>query len=143
MPYAISYTPVDTAAVDAYSLDGMLRFTGILALILSVLLAGVTVCPRGALSCSMALQAQHDCCAKGSGLHRVNCCGQAGQQPSRVVGSGIINQHQTGVMHLAGATVALATGAAEPKAAILNRLRLDCGPAPPSTPLSHHTLLLL
>jgi len=121
----------------------MSRFAGILALILSVLVAGVTVCPRGALSCSMTMQTKHDCCAKGSGLHRVNCCGHASQQPARVVGSGIISQHQTAVMHLAGTTVALATGATEPEAAVLNRLRFDCGPAPPHTPLSHHTLLLL
>jgi len=121
----------------------MLKFVGIVALLMSVLLAGITTCPRGALSCTMAMQRPHDCCAKGSGIRRVDCCGHEAQQPARSVAAGIISQYQTSVTSFVGMTPALPLRAAVSEAAVLQWLRFNLGPAPPYTPLSNHTLLLL
>ncbi len=110
-------------------------------LIVAVLLAGLTVCPHGALSCcTVAMQASHHCCGNGVQLKEVNCCGRNGR-PDQTVASAMISQPDTILKYVAAMPAPVLTRAAR-RDFVLVRL-LDYGPAPPETPYTRHTSLLL
>src|SRR5262245_54782349 len=54
----------------------MARRLASLLLAASVVFTGLTICPGGALSCTMLQTAKHTCCDQRLALREHNCCGR-------------------------------------------------------------------
>jgi len=120
----------------------MLRRVSILVLVSTLYGAGVTICPRPASSCMMALQARHACCDHAA-LRMSQCCCAAGQRTVQLVSTTGPLQPQ----HSSEALVAVPgwqVHVVEATAPAVDQLmRAGYGPAPPHTPIRNHLQLLL
>lgn len=122
----------------------MLAKAAVAVLVAAFVLGGVTVCPRGGLSCPTRNQAQHRCCTQAESLQATTCCVGATHAPSAAISPPDANPERGASAHLLAA-VAVAT--AVRGGDWQNRTRhyrfLRAGPAPPHTPLAQRTSLLL
>ncbi len=111
-----------------------------LLLAASVVLTGITACPRGGL-CSVIQQAAHKCCHRSEALRSLNCCDAGSQLASRALGperaldQGRIAPDAVAVLpidsHATSTSVAFTRSAPR------------WGLAPPGTLTAQHTSLLL
>lgn len=125
-----------------HTVDSMSRRLGVLVLLIAVSLSGSATCPRGAIACSMMQPAVHDCCKHRTTLRADDCCCKAAHQltsqaistaPQRDTVSGRL---VAALLHPVPCWAAAGGGlsAGNP---------LGHGVAPPDTPITQHTLLLL
>jgi hypothetical protein len=112
-----------------------------LLLAATVAFAGLTTCPRGALSCTMLKQANRACCGNQLALRSHNCCGN-GQQAASQALNGIAGHSERESFR--SITVTLRVPDVHAAAPQRSRCSVQTGgPAPPDTPLTQHTQLLL
>ncbi len=110
----------------------------------TLVLGGVTVCPRGALSCPTRRQASHRCCAHTESLQAANCCADAACAPSAAVSAPAAGyEPDTSAKPVLAYAVSAATlpGGWQIRASHIRFVR--AGPSPPRTPITQHTSLLL
>jgi hypothetical protein len=113
-----------------------------LLLAATVAFAGLTACPRGALSCTMLKQANRGCCGNQLSLRSHNCCGN-GQQAASQALNGIAGDSER--QSFRSITVTLRVPDVHSAAQQSGRCSVQTGggPAPPDTPITQHTQLLL
>ncbi len=120
----------------------MSRRLAILLLVAVVAAAGVVSCPRGAKACAFARKSAHDCCKQSTALRTGSCCCADGQQmPSPAIGASYQYDHSPAKALVAVLPLINQTGMANVLCAGSHHLRH--GLAPPGTPVTQHTLLLL
>ena len=121
--------------------DSMSRRLGILLLLAVVSLSGSATCTRGAMACPMVRQAAHDCCKHRATLRSDDCCCKAAHQ---LTSQAISTAPQTENVSVR-LVVALLHPVLSPTtdSGSLSVGHLLHGVAPPDTPITQHTLLLL
>jgi hypothetical protein len=113
-----------------------------LLLAATVAFAGLTVCPRGALSCTMLRQANHACCGNQLSLRARNCCG-SGQEGAGPVLSAISGHPDRESFRSCAVTLRAPDLPTAAQPGIRCPLHSAAGSAPPDTPITQHTQLLL
>lgn len=134
---------IDSIAGRGYTSGVMPRRFATVLLVAAVALAGVMVCPRGVLSCVVAMQAKHDCCGPRTALRASECCCRDGAQPAPMYGAGGSGAQESqpakmlvnSALHAIPLTTAhLTYGRSGHR---------DHGLSPPDTLVTRHTALLL
>lgn len=118
----------------------MTQRLALVALSAILALAGVVSCPRGTMACAMVQKAAHDCCGHSTNLRSADCCCGGAHQTS-VQATGAASQDSGfsvsfAPMMVHSPVVTRASTACKGSA-------LSHGPAPPNTPITQHTQLLL
>ena len=118
----------------------MSRRLGPLLLALLLAATSIGVCARGVRACSMPPAASHDCCSGKSLWANDCCCAGKAQRSAAVPDNGLTQASSTSVVLASGPAVLPAVPAAlsSPTSVVLARAF-----APPDTPVSRHTSLLL
>jgi hypothetical protein len=111
-----------------------------LLLAATIAFAGVTVCPRGALSCMMMQQANHTCCGNQLSLRAHNCCGQRASSHVLNTATGHADREFFKSITVSLCAANLDTVSGQDCRRLIHTAG---GPAPPDTPFSQHTQLLL
>jgi hypothetical protein len=122
----------------------MLAKAAIALVVTSIVLGGVTVCPKGALSCPTRKQANHRCCAHADAIHAADCCAAGAHSPSAAIKTGDANsEHDSSAKLLASFQVPASVFQGGWQVFGRQYRLLRAGPAPPRTPITEHTSLLL
>ncbi len=109
----------------------------------AVMFGGLVGCPRSGLACPMhKAMSGHRCCDHHSTLQATDCCTHGSQAPAVKAGSTDPEQRPSGKLLVAVAWQTMATtSVAQVRVPLWCQARY--GPAPPHTPVSEHTALLL
>jgi len=118
----------------------MWRRLATLALVIPLILTGITACPARALSCPASMQASRDCCQQRALRAAGCCCRPERQAVHSFTGAATPRDGQSPLPIALAATVGSDGGSSsctlEPVPGA------GYGPAPPHTLFTQHTLLL-
>lgn len=119
----------------------MARRLGTLVLVAAVALSGLLSCPRGVTACSVARHTSHDCCKSATTVRTNECRCGGHHEGAAAIGSAPQHGHSPAKL-LVSATV---PGAIAPPECSVARAwySLRHGLAPPDTPITQHTRLVL
>ncbi len=120
----------------------MSRRLAIVLLLEVVSSSGGATCPRGVMACSMAQPAAHDCCKHRTTLRSDDCCCKAVRQLTAQAIS-TTAQYENGSVKPVAALLHAVLSPTDAAGALKTAQPLRHGPAPPDTPITQHTLLLL
>ena len=111
------------------------------ALVALLVSGGLTVCPSGI--CPMMRKAANDCCTKGAGIKRPDCCPAAAAEraPASLVSTAAAERFGAALMWL-GPDVSLPTSLTVRAAGTMPALSAR-GPSPPASLFTQQTSLLL
>ncbi|HEX7406636.1 MAG TPA: hypothetical protein VF515_03190 [Candidatus Binatia bacterium] len=122
----------------------MLERAAVVVLAASIVLGSVTVCPRGGLACPMQKPAGHHCCGSSSTWRAHDCCAGGAHLPSAALtATGADQEHRHSTQAPAPFIVPVTTAGSCWSVLGPQRCLLKGGPAPPDTPITRHTSLLL
>jgi hypothetical protein len=123
-----------------YTKTVMLRRLTALLLVALFATSGLAICPSGI--CPMTRKAANDCCTKGDGIKRPDCCPAAAEQISAsLVTTGAAERFSVGHVVL-GPGVSLPAAVAVRGEGMLPA-SLARGPSPPASLFTQQTSLLL
>jgi hypothetical protein len=94
------------------------------------------------MACAMKRQASHDCCKHRTNLRSNDCCCAGAHQASPPAFSSL-PQHAHALAFFVAALSQTALGVPALDCGVGLTAPLGCGPAPPDTPITQHTQLLL
>jgi hypothetical protein len=120
----------------------MARRLAVLVLTTIIAFAGVVTCPRGLVACTVGQQAVRDCCRHQTNLRNADCCCGGAHRTASQATDTALQPHQVSFTCIA-ASLHLATLAIAATGTPTAWHQLRHGLAPPDTPITQHTLLLL
>ena len=110
----------------------------------SIVVSTIGVCPRGGLACSMPKPMSHCCCGSHATLRTTDCCAGGAHCPATVVKAASTDrEHRPSGKLLVAIAWQAATGTSLANTVMSARCYSRYGPAPPDTPITQHTSLLL
>jgi hypothetical protein len=116
--------------------------TAVLAV--SIVISGISICPRGGLACSMPRAMGRCCCGSHAALRTTDCCAGGAHSPATTVkASSTDRDYRLSGKLLAPVAWQAVSGTSLADTLVSGRCYSRYGPAPPDTPITQHTLLLL
>ena len=119
----------------------MARYLNIIAAVTALSWLAAVPCPRTAMACNISRQSAHDCCKHRTTLRADNCCCK-----------GATSSSSPALSNAQGDQLGKVLTATLPSDTLIAAIGIDATPvwqrlhrglAPPNTPVTQHTLLLL